>query len=107
PNNLARRASPSDHSHLVVRRTGSLWRYCEVNPESFRDSFQQRGLILSYPIPQHHNTHYGLWRDGLWRYELAGDCLCGTDLLASGRGMVLGAILVRRGAPPLSNTALN
>ena len=31
-----------------------------------------------------HNTHYGLWRDGLWRYELAGDCLRRTGLLASG-----------------------
>ena len=50
------------------------------------------GLTLSYPIPKDHNTHYGLWRDGLWRYELVGDCLRGTGLLASGRTMVFGAI---------------
>src|SRR5439155_13681550 len=26
-------------------------------------------LVLSDPIPKDHNTHYGLWRAGLWRYE--------------------------------------
>src|SRR5213082_2026794 len=62
-----------------------------VNPESFR-TFRRRGLILSYPIWRHNNTHHGLWRDGLWRYELAGDWLCGTGLLAARRGMVFDAI---------------
>jgi Protein of unknown function (DUF1761) len=41
---------------------------------------------LSYPIPEHNNAHYGLWRDGLWRHELACGCLYGTGLLAFGRG---------------------